>query len=76
MLTMYHAPKSRSSRILWLLEELGADYDIVYTDISRMDGSGVGACTPESHGRNNTPLLPGGTDATTSSKAAKASSEE
>lgn len=40
MLTLYHAPQSRSSRIVWLLEELGADYDIVYTDIPRMDGSG------------------------------------
>lgn len=40
MLTLYHAPQSRSSRILWLLEELGANYDIAYTDIPRMDGSG------------------------------------
>jgi glutathione S-transferase len=40
MLTLHHAPQSRSSRILWLLEELGADYDIVYTNIPRMDGSG------------------------------------
>ncbi len=41
MLTLYHAPQSRSSRILWLLEELGADYDIAYMDIPRMDGSGA-----------------------------------
>lgn len=41
MLTLYHAPQSRSSRILWLLEELGADYEIVYTDIPRMDGTGA-----------------------------------
>ncbi len=40
MLTLYHAVQSRSSRILWLLEELGADYDIAYLDIPRMDGSG------------------------------------
>ncbi len=40
MLRLYHAPRSRSSRILWLLEELGADCEIVYTNISRMDGSG------------------------------------
>lgn len=40
MLTLYHAPQSRSSRIIWLLEELGADYEIRYTDIPRMDGSG------------------------------------
>jgi glutathione S-transferase len=41
MLTLFHAPQSRSSRIVWLLEELGAKYQIVYTDIPRMDGSGA-----------------------------------
>lgn len=40
MLTLYHAPQSRSSRFLWLLEELGADYAVRYVDIPRMDGSG------------------------------------
>jgi glutathione S-transferase len=39
-LTLYHAPQSRSSRVIWLLEELGAPYQINYTNISRMDGSG------------------------------------
>lgn len=41
MLSLYHAPQSRSSRILWLLEELQADCKIVYVDIPRMDGSGA-----------------------------------
>jgi glutathione S-transferase len=40
MLTLIHAPRSRSSRILWLLEELGADYEVQYVDIRRADGSG------------------------------------
>lgn len=40
LLSLYHAPQSRSSRIIWLLEELGADYELRYTDIPRMDGSG------------------------------------
>lgn len=40
MLTFYHAPRSRSGRIMWLLEELGADYSIRYTDIVYGDGSG------------------------------------
>lgn len=41
MLTLFHAPQSRSSRIVWLLEELGVDYDIRYVDIFRsMTGSG------------------------------------
>ena len=40
MLTLIHAPQSRSSRIVWLLEELGADYEIRYVSIRRWDGSG------------------------------------
>ncbi len=40
MITLHHAPLSRSSRIIWLLEELGAPYQIVITGIPRMDGSG------------------------------------
>ena len=40
MLRLHHAPRSRSSRIVWLLQELGADCEIVYTNIPRMDGSG------------------------------------
>ncbi|MES2489320.1 MAG: glutathione S-transferase family protein [Pseudomonadota bacterium] len=39
MLTLYHATQSRSTRFLWLLEELGADYKIVYSSITRQDGS-------------------------------------
>jgi len=47
VLTLHHAPKSRSSRILWLLEELGADYVLKITDIPRMDGTGaVDAANP------------------------------
>lgn len=41
MLTLYHAPMSRSSRIIWLLEELGAEYQVRITNIPRMDGSGA-----------------------------------
>ena len=41
MLTLFHAPQSRSSRIVWLLEEIGVDYDIRYVDIFRsMTGTG------------------------------------
>lgn len=40
MLKLYHAPKSRSSRIVWLLEEISAPYEIVKVDIQRGDGSG------------------------------------
>lgn len=41
MLTLHHAPQSRSSRIIWLLEELGAPYQLKITDIPRMDGTGA-----------------------------------
>ncbi len=41
MITLFHAPQSRSSRIIWLLEELGAPYEIRLVDIPRMDGSGA-----------------------------------
>lgn len=41
MLTLYHAPHSRSGRIVWLLEELGADYAIRYMNIAYGDGSGA-----------------------------------
>jgi glutathione S-transferase len=37
MIRFYHAPWSRSSMILWLLEELGADYELIEIDI-RQDG--------------------------------------
>ncbi len=47
MITLYHAPRSRSSRIIWLLEELGCDYRIELVPIQRADGSGEAA--PDSY---------------------------
>lgn len=41
MLTLFHAPQSRSSRLVWLIEELEADCRIEYCDIRRMDGTGA-----------------------------------
>ncbi len=38
MLTLVHAPRSRSSRFLWLLEEIGAPYDIQTVSIRRAMG--------------------------------------
>ena len=37
MLTLFHAPRSRSTRILWLLEELGRPYQLEYVGIARGD---------------------------------------
>lgn len=43
MLTLYHAPMSRSSRILNLIDEMGiaGQVTIIPTDIPRQDGSGA-----------------------------------
>lgn len=38
MLKFYHAPWSRSSGVLWLLEELGVDYDLIEIDIRQEGG--------------------------------------
>ena len=41
MLTLYHAPRSRSFRALWLLEEIGAPFELKLVSIRRGDGSGA-----------------------------------
>jgi glutathione S-transferase len=41
MIRLYHAPRSRSSRMIWLLEELGARYEVVHVDIKRRGGAGA-----------------------------------
>ena len=41
MITLYHAPKSRSTRMIFLLEEIGAPYEIKIVTIRRGDGSGA-----------------------------------
>lgn len=46
MLTLYHAPRSRSSRIIWLLEELGAPYEIKTVSIRRRDPAAEGPEAP------------------------------
>ena len=52
MITLYHTPKSRSSRMIWLLEELGAPYEIKTVTIRRADGTGaVDPANPHPHGK-------------------------
>ena len=59
MLTLVHAPRSRSSSFLWLLEEIGAPYEIQYVSIRRGDGSGaLDSANPHPHGK--VPLLKDG----------------
>ncbi|MES1156992.1 MAG: glutathione S-transferase [Alphaproteobacteria bacterium] len=56
MLALFHAPRSRSSRILWVLEELGADYELKRVNIVRQDGSG-GADPANPHPDKKVPTL-------------------
>jgi glutathione S-transferase len=51
MITLVHAPRSRSSAFVWLLEEVGEPYEIKYATIRRSDGSGsLDAANPHPHG--------------------------
>jgi glutathione S-transferase len=52
MITLFHAPRSRSSRFIFLLEELGAPYEIKLVDIRRGNGTGsADAANPHPHGK-------------------------
>jgi len=52
MITLYHAPRSRSFRALWLLEEIGVPYEMKIVSIRRGDGSGVrDPSNPHPHGK-------------------------
>lgn len=52
MITLIHAPRSRSSSFVWLLEEVGEPYDIQYVSIRRGDGSGsLDTSNPHPHGK-------------------------
>ena len=52
MLTLFHAPKTRSSTILWLLEELGVPYETRIVEFRRADGGGArDPANPHPHGK-------------------------
>jgi glutathione S-transferase len=52
MITLYHRPKSRSSRFIFLLEELEAPYQIKVVTIRSRDGTGeVDPVNPHPHGK-------------------------
>ncbi len=52
MITLYHRPKTRSSRFLWLLEELGAPYEIKLVNTRSRDGTGaIDPANPHPHGK-------------------------
>jgi len=57
MLTLFHAPRSRSTRFIWLLEELGAPYEIREVDVYRAI-SNTGARDPNNpHPHGQVPAL-------------------
>ena len=52
MITLFHAPRSRSARFIFLLEDLGAPYEIKPVTIRRGDGSGaLDTANPHPHGK-------------------------
>ena len=63
MIRLYHAPRSRSFRSLWLLEEIGASFELEIVNIRRGDGSGArDPSNPHPHGKvpalmHNTTLI-------------------
>jgi len=51
-LTLIHSPRSRSTGFIWLLEELGAPYDIRRVTIRRAGGeAGLDPANPHPHGK-------------------------
>jgi glutathione S-transferase len=57
MLTLFHAPRSRSTRIIWLLEELAAPFHLQHVTIRYMDGSGDGPDPANPHPDKKVPAL-------------------
>jgi len=52
MITLYHKPKTRSTRFIFLLEELEAPYEIRIVTARSRDGSGsVDPANPHPHGK-------------------------
>ncbi len=52
MITLFHRPKTRSSRFIFLLEELEAPYEIKIVTTRQRDGSGaIDPANPHPHGK-------------------------
>jgi glutathione S-transferase len=52
MITLYHRPKTRSSRFIFLLEELGVPYEIKLVTTRMQDGGGaIDPSNPHPHGK-------------------------
>ena len=51
MITLFHRPKTRSSRFVFLLEELEAPYEIKQVTTRTADGGAVDPANPHPHGK-------------------------
>lgn len=52
MITLYHRPQTRSSRFIFLLEEIGAPYEVHVVSTRSRDGTGtVDPANPHPHGK-------------------------
>ena len=52
VITLFHHPNTRSSRFIFLLEELGAPYEIRLVTLRKRDGTGaVDPANPHPHGK-------------------------
>jgi glutathione S-transferase len=61
VITLFHAPNSRSDSVVWLLEELAVPYETKIVDIRRADGTGkIDPANPHPHGK--VPALVDGDD--------------
>jgi glutathione S-transferase len=59
MITLFHRPKTRSSRFIFLLEELEAPYQIKLVTTRTRDGTGaVDPANPHPHGAGNLTMVP------------------
>ena len=50
-ITLFHRPKTRSSRFIFLLEELEAPYEIKHVTTRTADGGAVDPANPHPHGK-------------------------
>lgn len=57
MLTLFHAPQSRSSRMVWLLEEIGEPYAIEYVHIRRASDPDAKPDAENPHPHKRVPAL-------------------
>ena len=51
MITLYHRPNTRSSRFIFLLEELGAPYEIQLVTTRTREGGAADPTNPHPHGK-------------------------